>query len=32
MPPPHLPTTTLIVTVPGEPSHREGIGVHNLTP
>ncbi|MFJ8623100.1 hypothetical protein ACIRD3_09640 [Kitasatospora sp. NPDC093550] len=26
------PSTTLIVTVPGEPSHREGIGVHDLTP
>ncbi|MFF4921318.1 hypothetical protein ACFY4B_12120 [Kitasatospora sp. NPDC001261] len=26
------PSTTLIVTVPGEPSHREGIGVHSLTP
>ncbi|MEU9045350.1 MULTISPECIES: hypothetical protein [unclassified Kitasatospora] len=26
------PSTTLIVTVPGEPSHREDVGVHNLTP
>ncbi|MEU3565957.1 hypothetical protein [Kitasatospora sp. NPDC006786] len=26
------PSTTLIVTVPGEPSHREAIGVHDLTP
>ncbi|MFE7591728.1 hypothetical protein ACFU6K_20210 [Kitasatospora sp. NPDC057512] len=26
------PSTTLIVTVPGEPSYREGIGVHDLTP
>ncbi|KJS55087.1 hypothetical protein [Streptomyces rubellomurinus] len=26
------PSSTLIVTVPGEPSHREGIGVHDLTP
>ncbi|MFJ9442025.1 hypothetical protein ACIRRH_09140 [Kitasatospora sp. NPDC101235] len=26
------PSTTLIVTVPGEPSYREGIGVHSLTP
>ncbi|MFE4518749.1 hypothetical protein ACFRMQ_31730 [Kitasatospora sp. NPDC056783] len=26
------PSTTLIVTVPGEPSHRESIGVHDLTP
>ncbi|MET8542258.1 hypothetical protein ABZW03_16595 [Kitasatospora sp. NPDC004799] len=26
------PSTTLIVTVPGEHSYREGIGVHSLTP
>ncbi|MEV7770103.1 hypothetical protein [Kitasatospora sp. NPDC086791] len=26
------PSSTLIVTVPGEPSHREHVGVHDLTP
>ncbi|MFF4378387.1 hypothetical protein [Kitasatospora sp. NPDC001547] len=26
------PSTTLIVTVPGEPSYREDVGVHSLTP
>ncbi|MEU3571736.1 hypothetical protein AB0E96_25395 [Kitasatospora sp. NPDC036755] len=26
------PSTTLIVTVPGEPSHREAIGPRDLTP
>ncbi|MGW3073327.1 MULTISPECIES: hypothetical protein [unclassified Kitasatospora] len=26
------PSTTLIVTVPGEPSHREDVGVRDLTP
>ncbi|MFJ9695672.1 hypothetical protein [Kitasatospora sp. NPDC101183] len=26
------PSTTLIVTVPGGPGYREGIGVHDLTP
>ncbi|MFJ6621833.1 hypothetical protein ACIQOW_30180 [Kitasatospora sp. NPDC091335] len=26
------PSTTLVVTVPGEPSYREGVGVHSLTP
>ncbi|MGA5822284.1 hypothetical protein ACPC54_30995 [Kitasatospora sp. NPDC094028] len=25
-------SSTLVVTVPGEPSYREGIGVHDLTP
>ncbi|MER7667622.1 hypothetical protein ABTY61_04040 [Kitasatospora sp. NPDC096128] len=26
------PSSTLIVTVPGEPSYREALGVHDLTP